>query len=82
MDAPDMPITAYAKKLSTRYFSERNGMLAQRGNVKVRPKVERPNFHRYSETVPTGPIQLQKDFRKTNEITMNEQKRKKPATCT
>ena len=57
-------------------------MSTQRGSVKFRPKVERPSFHRYSETVPTGHSQLQNDLRKTNEIARNDTNRKKPAACT
>src|SRR5579883_270867 len=63
------------------YFNERSGKSIHRGTVKFRLKSCRPSFHRYSETVPTGQIQLQNDFRNNSELKTKALKRKKAAGC-
>src|ERR1039458_6170629 len=79
MAAADMLKTANAKKASRRYFRLRSGKSNQRGRAKLRRKVERPSFHRYSESVPMGQSHPQNDLRRRNDISRNAVKRKNPA---
>src|SRR5581483_766866 len=77
----DIITTAEAKKLRSKYFNERNGRSIQRGMRKFRPNNRRPIFHRYSDRVPTGHIQLQKDFLNKKEIEANAKNKKNAAGC-
>ena len=60
--------TAYAKRMSRTYFRVRRPMSNHFGSAQFRLNVLRPNFQRYSETVPTGQSQPQNAFRKRSEI--------------
>src|SRR3546814_1502565 len=55
---------------TTLFRSPRRAISSHRGGKKVRFVSRRPNFQRYSESVPTGHSQLQNDRRKSSDIAM------------
>src|SRR6201993_2600268 len=77
----DMLETAHTKNPSSTYFRPRSGISTHRAKVKFRRNSFLPNFHKYSENVPTGHSQLQNALRNRNAIAKNVTSRNIAAGC-
>src|ERR1035438_10329065 len=71
--------TAYRNSPNRMYFRLRRAMSAGRGKRKLRPRIERPRRHKYSDTVPTGHNHPQKLLRKIHDAARKAINRNIPA---
>src|SRR5690242_10942533 len=76
-----MAAIAYPNSPSNKYLIPRSAMSSARGSRQFFRNVFLPRRHKYSESVPTGQSQLQKDLRSSHEIERNAISRNIPAGC-